>query len=49
MKTNKIFAAIFIAMLVIGNIICYIYNDRLLHPMTNILMLGLTYINFRKG
>lgn len=47
MKTNHIFGAIAIAMLVIGNIVCYAYNDRLLNPITNILMLGLTYLNFR--
>ena len=48
MKKNHIFGAICIAMLVVGNIVCYAYNDRLLNPMTNFLMLGLTYFNFRK-
>jgi hypothetical protein len=48
MKKINIFAAIAIAMLIVGNILCYAYNDRLLHPITNIVMVALIYINFIK-
>jgi hypothetical protein len=39
MKTKHIFTIIQIALLVIGNIWCYIANDRLLHTTTNIVMI----------
>lgn len=38
MKKN-IFTIIQVALLVIGNIWCYIANDRLLHTTTNIIMI----------
>ena len=33
---RKVFLSLGILFLILGNVLCYHYNDRLLHPMTNL-------------
>ena len=49
---KKVFLSLGILFLILGNVLCYHYNDRLLHPMTNVclgIMLFLNFYNFNNG
>lgn len=49
--TNKVNMVFGVILLIGGNILSYTYNDRMLHPMTNvclIMIVVLNFYNFRK-
>jgi len=48
MKINKIVIIIGVSLLIVGNVWCYLANDRILHPMTSVSIIGLMVVNSLK-
>ena len=43
---NKVFMVLGVVLLIGGNILSYVYNGRMLYPMTNICFVMMIVLNF---